>query len=127
MSAVELRDVERELGIRLSDAPLPQVYVIDADQGVKVGITVDLSTRVRELERGAGQPVHVIRAYNMPSRARAWRVEQDAHWLLRDTRTVGEWFHCHPFDATEAVERAMRRDVAAPLSLLADIESQQVA
>lgn len=110
-------------------AKLPyQVYVIDADQGVKVGITCDLASRVRDFERSGGQPVFVIRAYDMPTRAWAWRIEQDAHWLLRATRTVGEWFHCHPFEATAAVEYADRHSsLAVPLGLLLDIRSRRAA
>ncbi len=108
-----------------------RVYVIDADQGVKIGITFDLAARVRELGRASGQPMRVVRSYPMTSRAHARRVEQDAHWLLRDTRTVGEWFHCHPFDATAAVEHASRRGAdgrpVAPLAFLAQIEEERAA
>ncbi len=108
------------------------VYVIDADQGVKVGISCDLAGRIRELERGSGhRNLQIVRSYPMDSRAHAYRVEQDAHWLLHDTRTVGEWFHCHPFDATAAVEYAVRRAPSgasvAPLSLIAQIKQGQAA
>jgi hypothetical protein len=87
------------------------VYVLDCDHGVKVGITYDLADRIRDLARASGIQPAVVRTYPVGSKSEAWRVESIAHWYLRDTRTVGEWFHCHPFDAIAAVERALRHPV----------------
>lgn len=36
---------------------------------------------------------------------------QDLTNLMRDTRTVGEWFHCHPFEACDAVESVLRHGI----------------
>lgn len=43
------------------------VYLIDADQGVKIGITrfSDVAVRRRDLERSAGQPLQVLRAWTI--------------------------------------------------------------
>lgn len=86
------------------------VYVAEADHGVKIGITIgEIEKRLTDLARASGLHPVLVRTWRLRSRSDAWQTEQIAHWLLRDTRTVGEWFHCHPFEAVEAVERALRR------------------
>lgn len=88
------------------------IYVIEADQGVKVGMTLyDVSVRLRDLGRSGGFYPQLVRAYAVESRKRARVVELQAHTSLAETRTTGEWFHCHPFEATAAVERALRATV----------------
>ncbi len=91
------------------------VYVLDCDHGVKVGITRDLHGRLADLERGYGHPFELLRWWSVASRQRAWLVEQSAHHLLADCRTTGEWFHCHPLEACDLVERVLRRGVPVTL------------
>lgn len=90
------------------------VYVVDMDAGVKVGITVHLPGRIRDFSRASGQPedaIRVVAVVGCKSKAQAREVERAAHWFLRETRTVGEWFHCHPIEAKNALLRAMRGPV----------------
>lgn len=97
------------------------VYVFEADHGVKVGITIQtVRERMADLERGFGMHVELVRVYPVASRREAYEVEQIAHWLLGSTRTVGEWFHCHPFEATAAVERVLRNSGNVRLAYLRD-------
>ena len=85
------------------------LYVLDADHGTKVGITIQsVEQRVADLARGAGFTPRVVATWPVENAEHARRIEQLAHWLLRDTRTMGEWFHCHPVEAVAAVEKAMR-------------------
>lgn len=84
------------------------VYVLDADQGVKVGISASLEHRCADLERAFGMPFTVLRSWEFASRQKAWQVEQHVHLLLAESRTFGEWFHCHPLEAVAAVDRALR-------------------
>lgn len=98
------------MGVRTTD-----VYVIETDHAVKVGITrMGTDDRLRELRRAGGFPdARLIRSWPMTYR-KAREVEAAAHWRLADTRTQGEWFHCHPFEACDAVERSIRHG-GAPL------------
>lgn len=84
------------------------VYVLDADYGVKVGLTGSLARRLNDFERALGFPPTLVRAWPFRRRSDAWEIEQTTHVLLADSRTSGEWFQCHPFDAVAAVERARR-------------------
>lgn len=84
------------------------VYVFDCDHGVKVGITYDIDSRCADLERGFGTPFRPLRVWHFKSRQGAWEIEQHAHLLLAEWGTYGEWFHCHPLEAVDAVELAMR-------------------
>lgn len=108
--------------LELKVAPAALVYVIECDHGVKVGITIDsVERRVAEIGRATGLTPAVVRTYKMATRSRAWEVEQAAHWILRDSRTVGEWFHCHPFEACDAVAYADRMKWPSSLRILADV------
>jgi hypothetical protein len=85
------------------------LYVLDADHGTKVGITIQpIEQRVADLARGSGFHPIVVRTWEFEKRERAYQIEQITHWRLRDTRTVGEWFHCHPLEACDAVEHSIR-------------------
>jgi hypothetical protein len=88
------------------------IYVLEADHGVKVGITIQtIEERVSDLQRATGLHVDVVRTWPVETRSLAYTIEQAAHWLLRDTRTHGEWFHCHPFHACDVVDRIVRRGI----------------
>lgn len=86
------------------------LYVLDCDHGTKVGITIQtIEMRLRDLSRASGlTDIRVVKTWDFEDRSAAYNVEQQAHWLLRDTRTVGEWFHCHPLEACDAVDQVMR-------------------
>lgn len=82
------------------------VYVIRGDHGVKVGLTIlPVEVRRADLERAAGVRLDVHATFEFDSRTRAYLVAQVAHWLLRDTRTIGEWFSCSASDAAAVIQR----------------------
>lgn len=82
------------------------VYVIEGPHAVKVGISAcDIDARLRELKRASGHAGLVVsQTWEFDDRAAAYDVEQGAHWVLRDSRTVGEWFSCTAAEARAAVE-----------------------
>jgi len=83
------------------------LYVLDADHGTKVGITTQtIEQRVDDLRRGSGFEARVVATFDFVNAVEARTVERIAHWLLRDDRTHGEWFHTHPLVAADAVRRA---------------------
>ena len=84
------------------------MYVLDCDQGVKIGITIDITGRVRDLERSSGQPINVWRTFPMRSANEARVIEAWAHHELAGSRTIGEWFHSHPIEAADTIERLIK-------------------
>jgi Meiotically up-regulated gene 113 len=89
------------------------VYVLDCDHAVKIGITVQaVEQRVDELARGSGlTSIQIVRTWPFSQRSAALAIERAAHYLLRETRTVGEWFHCHPLEACTVVERLIAHGI----------------
>jgi hypothetical protein len=96
------------------------VYVLDCEHAVKIGSTTDLRIRGRQFRAHGQQRWEPIAVYPMESKARAFQIEADAHRALRLCKLRGEreWFHCHPLDATAAVDRAIR----ATYSRKSDVE-----
>lgn len=86
----------------------PCVYVMENDYGVKIGITICVGVRVGEISRASGTNVTLVRHWPM-DRSRSKVIEAWAHHELREWRTVGEWFHVHPIEACDTVERLIRR------------------
>lgn len=89
------------------------VYVIRADHGVKVGLTIlPVEHRLTDLQRATGlRSLEVVATFPFESRGEAYRTEQVAHWLLRDWRTIGEWFSCSPEEAREAITHVIEHGV----------------
>lgn len=90
--------------------PQPAVYVMESDSGVKVGVSLDVEGRRRELERASGCHIRVMRVFPVSSRSKALVLEAWAHWHLRHDRTIGEWFSCHPIRACDVVADVVRDD-----------------
>lgn len=104
MSALAREFLRRQTGIA------GMVYVLDADHGVKIGVTrwATPEQRQLEIERTAGMRIPIIRAWGFGSYALACRIEKAAHAELADTRTIGEWFHCHPLEACDVIAKIIR-------------------
>lgn len=81
------------------------VYVVETDAAVKIGITVDLDQRLRDLGKCSGQMPRLVRAFPMASRKHARCVEAWAHQELAADREMGEWFCTHPLIAADVVGR----------------------
>lgn len=88
------------------------VYVIKAAHGVKVGLTImPIEVRHADLERSTGLRLTIEATFPFEDRPQAYVVEQAAHWLLREWRTIGEWFSCSAEEAAEAVTQVIERGV----------------
>jgi hypothetical protein len=85
------------------------VYVIEATHATKVGMTrLGIDPRLNDLKRATGMVELEPRGlwhFGKPIHAR--RVERGAHWLLRESRTIGEWFACPWPEAVAAVEEVI--------------------
>lgn len=81
------------------------IYAIEGPQGVKVGVSVNPTLRIRNIETQGG--FLVSRAWvSLPTR-NAFSVERATHSALSATRSVGEWFFTPFDDAVSAVELSM--------------------
>jgi hypothetical protein len=85
------------------------VYAIGPGDGamVKIGTTVDLPTRLRELQRGSPVPLTVLwkTAGNI-------RLERQLHSLFASRRAYGEWFDFSNTAAVVELENAIKECIA---------------
>jgi hypothetical protein len=83
-----------------------QIYVITVVRPteiagpVKVGISNNVSARLRGLQTACPYPLQLVHAFLAPDRTIAKSVESAFHHVLREHRTSGEWFDLHPCLAT---------------------------
>jgi hypothetical protein len=108
------RELEPESGHeRVRDGPAV-IYVIDGPHGVKIGVTDGtVKRRISQISRACGLPMsafHIFHVYSVYTYATALVIERAAIESLREKRTVGEWFDCHPFEVADAIERAFRTE-----------------
>ena len=89
------------------------VYVFSAPHAVKIGITERVEKRAKAIELMAGMKITIVESFPFASVGLAFDVETVAHWLLRDKRTIGEWFDCEPGEALAAVGAASSEHVRA--------------
>lgn len=54
---------------------------------IKIGITRNVATRVKDLETLAGCPMELLRVFP----EQGW-IERDLHRALHPSRVIGEWF-----------------------------------
>lgn len=99
------------------------VYVLDADHAVKIGITAGtVEQRAEDIARASGIRPTIVTSFTFKEGRYGRRVETVAHWLLRDCRTHGEWFHCRPVDAVSAVKKATLSRTFADYIAWADLQ-----
>lgn len=109
---LERIDERRIVAVTPIEAAEAWIYVIECDHGVKIGLTKsDPIFRFSDLERAIGTKPTVIRVFPVPTRSEAYQVEQAAHWHFATVRTLGEWFHCHPIEAADTVQRFLKGGV----------------
>lgn len=82
-------------------SPLERVYVVQAGEHVKVGVALNVNSRMRQLR--AANPLIDEAAFVTIRLSDPYRVENAAHRLLRPWAVRREWFICTPAIAIEAV------------------------
>lgn len=68
------------------------VYMVAADQWVKVGIAKDVSRRILAIQTGNPHHVRLLKQWRSESRELALGWESFLHSLLHQWTTKGEWF-----------------------------------
>lgn len=82
------------------------LYVIVDERGeVKVGFSVDVEKRRRELQVGRARPLSIY-AREAVDCMFPREAEALAHETLKAHRIRGEWFKCHPEVALAAIRKA---------------------
>lgn len=83
------------------------VYVIGTpgEPVIKVGKTVDVEQRLKQLERFTSESLFIFYVSRCVDNAAS--VERRVHCLLRRQRRSGEWFYCPPWYAALVVSRAV--------------------
>ena len=79
------QDLKNRKGLNILN---PILYVIQRgeDGPVKIGITTNLDSRLRQIKTSCPEEVKAVAVYRMMD------IEKAIQWLLRDIRMNGEWF-----------------------------------
>jgi hypothetical protein len=84
------------------------VYVMGAATGPqKIGIAGNVARRLRSIQTGSHVPIVLAFSAETEGDGVAEKVENYAHWLLREKRLHGEWFDVTPSEARTAVNNAV--------------------
>jgi predicted GIY-YIG superfamily endonuclease len=68
------------------------VYLITNGDRYKIGITSNLSQRLRQLQTGNDSKLSFVKVKSVKNRAIALSIERDIHRGCRNVRSNGEWF-----------------------------------
>lgn len=87
------------------------IYVIGhVDGPVKVGISINPSARIRELQVGCHFTLQLLHQRACRSRQEAFRRERDFHAVYAGDRLSGEWFNIDAELAIEGVSTSFEID-----------------
>lgn len=59
---------------------------------VKIGASSHLGGRIAQLQCGNSRDLRIVKAWNMPSRGDAFRVESELKSMFSEDAVLGEWF-----------------------------------
>lgn len=83
------------------------IYVIGAPRGPKkIGLAKNPLSRMKAIQTGHGRAITLLHVRVVP-RALSVAIERRAHWLLRASKTHGEWFDVSVSVARKAVDEAV--------------------
>ena len=100
------------------------VYAMGGDKGdIKIGISIDPARRLQGVRAEYPGDFKVIATW-----FHSWPfgVEQEAHKILKEHRTIGEWFSVSKYDAFDAVVRAMRKIDESPAAFPIEQQLEQI-
>jgi hypothetical protein len=82
------------------------IYVIAPSAGFpcKVGVASNVGKRLKGIQVGNGEELHVHSVFAASNRGTAFRVEKFAHRRLQDNRMAGEWFNVFADDAVAVLQ-----------------------
>jgi hypothetical protein len=68
---------------------MDNIYVLKSDGFYKIGTSVDIDKRIKELQTGNPHTIECIFSRQVPE---AYKVEQSLHASFEKHRIIGEWF-----------------------------------
>jgi len=71
------------------------VYVLEADESYKIGVSADIGKRIKQLQTGNSNKIQLYGYITIADRTEALRVEKLLHRKLESDRLSGEWFGCY--------------------------------
>ena len=86
---------------------MKHVYVLDAGDLVKVGISKSPESRSKNISNAGGR--EIINQYVTGAITNAREVEREVHAALRECRRMGEWFDCTFRTAVELVRTTVMK------------------
>lgn len=82
------------------------LYLITDGEFMKIGVSTNIETRLRELQGGNARKLRVLHVMELP-RSRIWKVERKAHKNLHHRHVRLEWFSCSEEEAVSAMNCAL--------------------
>lgn len=79
------------------------VYIIEANNVYKVGITSNLERRIKQLQTGCSDVISLIAAIEIDISA-CNDIEKKIHRELSQSHLIGEWFDCGPEEMLRIIE-----------------------
>jgi hypothetical protein len=110
LGAVRLSAISEATKERMAAAKAAHVYVMQAGEHFKIGITADLDDRWRKVK--TGNPLLDAVMHVIPRTVYAAWIEQEAHRLLSEFQVAGEWFSCDLRVALEVIQQLWRHSMA---------------
>jgi hypothetical protein len=97
-----------------------QLYIITNSelQPVKIGVSDEPGERLKGIQSGNWQRLHIHRVFNCPANV-PYHFESILHRRLRARCLIGEWFDIHAEEATILAERVLEGDLS-PLNYLTE-------
>lgn len=84
------------------------LYLVRADDYVKIGVASDVYRRVNGMRAGCPFPMSIISVRTLP-RVLAYQVERRVHQHFADSRVHGEWFQLDVAEAKQVISLQISR------------------
>lgn len=78
----------------------------NANNKLKIGISVDPSKRVVQIKNASGIEVEIVKTWDC--RIDAFIVEKSLHVLFEDSREIGEWFNMDTDYAINKIDNTLK-------------------
>lgn len=86
------------------------------DKPVKVGITKNWRSRIKQIQTGSAEKVEYVWIFNLPNKDIAAELEATFHKVQAEHRTSGEWFSIDPLKAIQSMCLNIRANLQVKLS-----------
>ena len=81
------------------------VYFMEDGEYIKIGVSTDPTSRLRQIQTGNPRPIGVWLAWGYCSAKNAFQTEAWLHARFADKQTIGEWFKLDKADRANIINQ----------------------